>query len=119
MCALQLERECKGITANYWRIKTLHFDADTNTTSITLALYESKRARNLGTNNDLDKTTMQFEGFCNQAECYAKIKESKLATREITPAVTTGSPMTGDYMVVTPAVTEQYEANEFATAIDV
>jgi hypothetical protein len=117
--ALELARECKGINANYWRILSTYFDANTNTTTVTLGLYESKRARTLGVNNNLDQTTFRFDGFCNQAESYTRIRASNIQEVEITPAVTEGSVTTNDYVVITPAVTEKRETNPFVNSLDI
>jgi len=116
--ALKLQRECKGISADYWKIVFSNYDAIINKTNITLALYASKEARGLGINNDLDRTTYQFDGFLTLAESYAKIKESKVEQRVVAPAVTEGSMIDGTLKIITPAVIEDYESNPFSLATD-
>lgn len=111
--ALQLSRASKGVQANYWKITHSSYSVFGNQTSLTLALYISKETRDAGLNNFLETETFQFDGFLTQAEMYAKIKESKIGKREITPAVYE------ETTLITPAVTEEYETNVFVSAIDV
>jgi hypothetical protein len=119
MCALELAKDYKGITANYWKINMIKYNAIPDLTTVRLGLYESRRARNLDVKNYLDEEEFQFAGFNNQADSYIKLKASVPGQREITPAVTTGSILTGDYVVVTPAVMETFETNPFVNALDV
>jgi hypothetical protein len=117
--ALQLEQNYKGIQANYWKIIYLKYNAISGITTATLALFFSQETRQEDIANRLEEKEFQFKGNFNIEQSYLKIKESVKALREITPAVTTGSVVTNDFVIVTPAVTEEYETNPFVNALDV
>jgi hypothetical protein len=120
--ALQLEREVKGILANYWAISKIGWDKASNQTNLTLSLYLSKTVRDQGLNNDLASQTMSFDGYLTIDEAYEKIKESKMEQYEITPAVYSeqapyvyGQPYTPPE-ILTPAVMSTREGNPFTLA---
>lgn len=134
--ALQLQKEVKGVQANYWKIVKSCFDVYSNQTTVTLALYVSQEARLAGINNDLTSTSFSFEGFKTIAQSYDLIKQSKKAQREVTPAIYKTETLISDGInapysagteyesivqpleIITPAVMEEYETNMFANAID-
>lgn len=123
--ALQLEREVKGIVANYWIITNIGWDKASNRTNLTLSLYLSKTVKDQGLNNDLASPTMSFDGYLTMDEAYEKIKESKIEQYEITPAVyaevapyVPGQPYTPPELI-TPAVMGTRESNPFTAAIDI
>ena len=115
--ALQLTKKSKGVDANYWKIINSNFDAFGNQTRTTLALYFNKSTRNEDINSYLETRNFYFEGFCNQAEMYSEIKKSSLGKRVITQAVVEGEfPNT---TTVSEAIVEDYETNEFNSALDI
>ena len=115
--ALQLTKKSKGIDANYWKIINSNFDAFGNQTRATMVLYLNKNTRNDDINDYLETKNFYFEGFLNQAEMYTEIKKSSLGKRVLTPAIVEGEfPNT---VVVAEAVMEDYETNEFNSALDI
>lgn len=114
--ALQKDKDFKGVVANYWKIISCKYNAISKYTTVTMALYFSKETRDADVANrlpDADKD-FQFVGELTVEQAYGKITESVLGKREITPAVyddTTPTPT-----LITPAVTEDYETNEFFNA---
>jgi hypothetical protein len=76
--AIKLQRECKGISAEYWKILKMEYSAVNGKTVVNLALYVSQETRNSGINNWLDSTSFIFEGSLSLAEAYVAIKASQL-----------------------------------------
>jgi len=115
--ALQLTKKTKGIDANYWKIVRSTYDAMGNQTRVTLALYYNKISREENINDFIEVKDFYLEGFLTQAEMYVKIKKSSTGERVVKSAITEGE--FPNVKVITPAVTEEYETNEFVDALDV
>ena len=117
--ALQKEQIFKGVAANYWKIIICKYNAISKYTTVTLALYFSKETRDADVANRLEEKDFQFAGELTVEQAYGKITESVLGKREITPAVfelDENGVVKFPHIVVTPAVTEDYETNEFFNA---
>jgi hypothetical protein len=83
--ALLLEKNYKGITANYWKIIDVHFDCLSNLTNATMGLYKDQEAREADPiNNILETTAVQYDGVdFTRADLYPKVKlEESFATAE-------------------------------------
>jgi hypothetical protein len=134
--ALQLQRRAKGVEANYWKITKVCYDALNGMTYVTMNLYLDKNVRLANANDWLESITYNLSGCYSISEAYTKIKESKIEEREVTPTIykmetkiADGSnplfPAGTEYQtpvlpleIITPAVMEDYETNQFALAID-
>ena len=120
--ALQLTKQFKGIEANYWKIILCKYNAISKRTTITMALYFSKETRDSDVANRLEEKDFQFDGEITLENAYSKIKESVLGTRVLIPAVfklgEDGMPVIPN-VIITPEVAEQYETNEFNSALDI
>jgi hypothetical protein len=107
--ALKKAKSIKGILAEYWKIYRNDQNMAENKTTVRLALYANKDARDAGVMNFLDLQAFTFDGVdFTREQLYAKIKESKMETRVITEATDEA-----------PAVTEEVETNWFADSEDV
>lgn len=117
--ALQKDKNFKGIVANYWKIIYSKYNAISKMTTVTMALYFSKETRDADITNRLEEKEFQFAGELTVEQCYGKITESVLGKRVITPAVferDESGAVKIPVVEITPAVTEDYETNEFFNA---
>ena len=120
--AIQKEQKFKGIIANYWKIILCKYNAISKRTTVTMALYFSKETRDEDVANRLEEKELQFDEEITLENAYSKIKESVLGTRVVSPAVfklgEDGMPVIPN-VIITPEVTEQYETNEFNSALNI
>ena len=114
-----------GIDAEYWKIIETNINYLTKNSHVTMAGYISEQTRldgkNPATSVAFDWAGDEFpfgldvlseEGENAVKVAYKKIKESKMEVKEITPE------STDEEGVVTPAVTEEVETNEWSEAVD-
>ena len=83
--ALKKLTNFKGITAEYWKINNVIFDAHNNKTRAILALYVSKEAREQSVDNFLERRVFEFDGELSRQEIYPLIKQSNLVL--VTPEI--------------------------------
>lgn len=77
--ALQKDYKYKGITANYWKIWDYHYEIDSDSTTVVLALYLNKEARDENKFNFLSKIVIEeVKGEAIRSGLYQKLKEKEL-----------------------------------------
>lgn len=71
--AIEKAIEFKGIELTYWHIRRMIYEADTDTTRLTLWGYADQKLRDNGVENRLDSKEVVLEGSADIDMAYKKI----------------------------------------------